>query len=1065
MSITAIYPGYDQPDIGRVTYGGNTYTCYVWQRPGALAIIAAIYLELEDGGHTLLDGPRVVVAQSDRAYTMESPKVIGRVDAGGSGCFILHALETETDGTGSIIYRWIFELNDFETGWQSAGATATTHEDALYDVDVVHGSDTDFVLAHKNQSGTEISFGRWEPPWGTADTVWLSTETLECEARVLGVWCSDDVGVDGTVLITRQLDDGGSDPHQLWTFRCDANDGSGSPADVETFGTTNVLVTGTNEYLQVRHALVSSAGSAAIGIVVELQTVADQTATVGPEPYSRYVGWTFVTYEAVVLAEPQNIPGVSLHGAWPYASGVALVNNLYAMIGFTTLTDGQEWQQMNGYVVDLDYIGTLQASAAGVVEAKPVMSWTDGSFDARISGRHSVPGNNVPGITGGVARRMNHLSHTVRPPQYATGSKLKTVETAGVAWELLMPVPDGSEVELHPTQASIRGYEFHHEDPWLHRRDSSEPTAPSTQNVKTCAPWSIGQHVDLGDFAHFSGGVQHVYAGGRLAELGYLWAPQILATSANGSTSDGSGMVDDGEYYYTLTYAWRDEHGHLHRSAPATPLLHTQEADAEGVTIYARTMTISMKDRTVDQGARPISIELWRTYYESGIAATDTTTGTYLFRRVFCTPGTNTATMGIVGTPINDRTDWWQSFDDGQSDAEVALAELLPWQLDTTTLQWNLPTPIPPPACDVSAAWTNRLWVAKNDRIYYSTEFSYYGTQRLAPEFNDVNVYQLDFRGPITGLVPMDESLAVFTRSQVLMIYGEGNDGTGSGATLRHSVIANGIGCIEPRSLVLAPAFGVFFQADRGIYLLSRETGVEYVGKDVEDLVREAGNVRAATLLEDRHQVRFTVNGAPTASDVSPRVLVYDYLRKLWSIIDAPEVGSASTERLNEMQAATSWRGEAGEVLHVFLQSGGLAIERAFDDTVFADTTHTATVAIPIDITTDWISLAGIAGLKRVREVGINTRRLNDGEMSVDYFYDNDGSFNDAQTPETKTWASPAPAYMPGMFAVQKVSAIKLRIYESGSVPQTENVRLEAITLKAGIKRGPRKVPASQRGT
>src|SRR5690606_24518743 len=226
MTVTSVYPGYDQPDIGRVTYGGNTYTCYVWQRPGALAIIAAIYLELEDGGHTLLDGPRVVSAQTSRSYAVECPKVIGRLDGSGSGVFILHGLETETDGSGSTLYRWIFELEDFETGWQPEGAVATTHGSGLYDVDVVHGSDTDFVLANKNTSGTEINIGRWEPPWAVGDTVWLHTPTLECEARVLGIWASDDVGTDGTVLVTRQMADGGSTPHELHTYRVDADDGS-----------------------------------------------------------------------------------------------------------------------------------------------------------------------------------------------------------------------------------------------------------------------------------------------------------------------------------------------------------------------------------------------------------------------------------------------------------------------------------------------------------------------------------------------------------------------------------------------------------------------------------------------------------------------------------------------------------------------------------------------------------------------------------------------------------------------------------------------------------------------
>jgi hypothetical protein len=1058
MALTTAYPHYDQPDVARVTAYGVTYTCHVWQRPGALAIIAAIFVELEDGGHTLIDGPIVVTAQTDRAFEVECPKVIGRMD-GSDGYFILHALETETDGTGSIIYRWIFDLTAIASGWQAQGATATTHPDGLYDVDVVHGSDSDFVLAHKNVSGTEISFGRWEAPWATASTVWLQTDTLECESRVLTVWASDDFGTDGGVYITRQMDDGGASPNELHTYRVDADDGSSNANDQETFGSTRPINgSDTNEHLQVR---IVQATSTRLVVMTEALTVDDRDAEDGISPYGRYVAWVPIREDAGTVAPAQHIAGVSLHGGWQYASGVALTNNVYALVGFKNMADGHEYGQMTGIVVDLDYLETIAAAEAGTVEAKPVATFNDGSFDARISGNSPVSANVV---TVG-SRRMNHISHTARPPQYATGPKLKSVVTAGVAWEYLMPVRDtvADVTELHPTQSSIRAYEFHHEDPWFHRRDSSEPAAPSGANVKCCAPWSIGQGTDLGEFLHFTGGVQHVYAGERLVELGFLWAPEIISLALNGSTADGAGFTNDGVYYYTATYAWRDEHGHLHRSGPADPVAITQAADAEGVNVQLRTMTLSMKDRALDIGVRPVSIEIWRTYYEDGAAAEDG--GTFLFRRVFCQPGVSGAGLLIGETPINDRDEWCQTVTDGSTDANVAVAELLPWQLDTSTLAWNLPTPVPPSACTVACVWNNRLWVVPSehqDQIRYSKEIETLGTQQIAPEFNDVNVYRLDNRGPITGMVPMDNALAVFTRDSIMLMTGDGNDGTGANGSLQHSVIASGIGCIEPRSLVLAPAFGVFFQADRGIYLLTRETGVEYVGASVEDIVREAGNIRAATLLEDRHQVKLVLNRAPTAGVPDPYALTYDYLRKQWSEVDAPAVGSASTARLNEMQGGCAWRGEAGEVLHVFLQSGGLAVERPSDDTTYADTTHTATAGFGIDVTTDWISLAGIAGLKRIREIGITTERVNAGAMSAQYWPERDGDYNDAA--QTFAWPSPAPAYLPIRPAVQKTSAFRVRVWESGTVAQTENVTITGLTASVGVKRGLRKIPASQKG-
>jgi hypothetical protein len=47
---------------------------------------------------------------------------------------------------------------------------------------------------------------------------------------------------------------------------------------------------------------------------------------------------------------------------------------------------------------------------------------------------------------------------------------------------------------------------------------------------------------------------------------------------------------------------------------------------------------------------------------------------------------------------------------------------------------------------------------------------------------------------------------------------------------------------------------------------------------------------------------------------------------------------------------------------------------------------------------------------------------------------------------------------------VQKCTAFRIRIRETGSVPTTENISITAITLIAGVKRGHSRVPAAQIG-
>jgi hypothetical protein len=616
---------------------------------------------------------------------------------------------------------------------------------------------------------------------------------------------------------------------------------------------------------------------------------------------------------------------------------------------------------------------------------------------------------------------------------------------------------EGSRLELHPTRAAIRGYQFHHGAPWGHRRDDTEPNADTSANVKTCAPWAKSRATDLGEMLHFAGGVQQIYAGDDVVELGFLWAPEVLWIDSTDTVN--ANLEDGGVYYYTATYS-HIQNGRIHRSAPASPVQFTNLApNAQSMRVYVRTMTISMKDReTVLGQASPITLEIWRTYYEDGASVEDG--GTHVFKRVFCEEPSGV--YPIVDTPVNDRDEWYMTVVDGQGDAELRRAESLAWQLDTTTLTWNIPPPIPPPACDVACEWENRLWTAKGSLIHYSNELIYIGAQIGAPEFSTNNVFNTHGIGRITGLIPMDNRLFVTTRDGIYALVGDGNLRVGTGSTLRLEVVVEGIGCIEPASIVIIPAIGFTFQSANGLYAFTRETGIDYIGAPVEDLVREAGNVRAATLLEDRHQIRFTINRSPTGIVPDPYVLTWDYLRNKWSEIDAPAVASATTARLNEMVDACAWRGEEGETLHVFLQHNGLAVERAASDTVYADTAYSGAAGVAMDARTGWIEFGEFV---RIRKLGLLFDRPHESDITVEIAIDRNGTYAETVV-QTIAIAAGAPAYYEVPLQTQKMAAIMVRIYESGTVDQTENLRLVRMTFLVGRRKGLRAVPAVQvRGT
>lgn len=198
--------------------------------------------------------------------------------------------------------------------------------------------------------------------------------------------------------------------------------------------------------------------------------------------------------------------------------------------------------------------------------------------------------------------------------------------------------------------------------------------------------------------------------------------------------------------------------------------------------------------------------------------------------------------------------------------------------------------------------------------------------------------------------------------------------------------------------------------------------------------------------------------------ETRPWVLVYDWNVRKWSRADL--VQTSTSPRLSEVVDAAAWGGIGDADAHAVLLQDGLIIERSSGDALqWSDQTSTGTVGIPIDITTAWIHFAGINGYKRIRSIGVETIRVDDEAIAVTLEYDRSGSHTGLEIePSEYEWDEPAPPYLRIRPRVQKVNAVRLRIYESPTVGITENVRVVALTFDVGIKPGLRRVADGQIG-
>ncbi len=1059
MPSTTIYAGVDQPDVASLTTGGVFFRCYVCRNAARNTIDASIFTEQEHGQEVLAWTGIIRDVENDggAAESGDSPRVV----AVGSE-FIVHWIEGRTTFTPTGVFRAVFDAAAIASGWTLLNSTPIG-DHGLYDVCAIRGGSGIVVARQSSGANTSIVVARFASPWAWAGAVWTNTDAVGMDPRVLTVVSALDGGSDTVVAYQN-----GS--QEIHARRYDTADGA-NPATAEIFADFGTSV---DDVECCAIGLCNTQTSDEVVVVAEVCLAADVTtgATGNAYGYRSLIYKTIRGSTCASLTSTQHCPNLHLVSKpWARGSGVALQDNVYCLAAFKSLSDGQEWDQSYGFVLNLGKLEWSSGAAVGSLRPYPVSAINTGAL---IDGRKTATSPALVAASGPGApgKRMNHLSGVSGAPTFGLGPDATSVTVAAVFWEQLVAQQDSDVTEgsFQPAKASVRGVRFHHADPWS-RLDSSEPSYTADTNFRGLSRYSVGESVEVAGGLVYGGGVMSTYDGRQLVELGFLWRPEI--TLVNGTT--GAAGIDAGTYWYTAVVEWPDTTGRVHRSAPATPVRATFASDQSSVAVTVRSINLSMKDlRSHYPSAAGISVVLYRTALsattsepemDSDAADTTTTTSDLVFRRVYSGPLSG---AGLEDTPVSDPGVARTAHTDLNTNGAVRFNDLLPWQLNTSTLQWSPATPIPTPSARVMTTWRNRLWIVPADDpriIRYSDEILPIGSQTAAPEFFESNVLRFDSLGLVTAMYAMDNALVVFAQGRIYGVTGAGNDGTGTGASLSVQVLAEGVSCVEPRSLVYVPGIGLMFQSEKGIVALSRGQGIlDTIGSPVEDLVREMGNIRSATHMPDRFEVHFVGNRAPSGSTPDPVVAIFNYQFKQWTTAELPNIAAASSA-LNALQSGCAWRGRQGDTCHVVLAQRGLAIERGSSDATYADVPSDDTpVAIPVDIQLGWLSFAGVSGYQRIRDIRVQLAKPQASEVSVTLDYEINGAYDAAET-DTFVATSPSPGELRVRPRIQKCTAIRIRIFESGSVPNTENIQIVSTTLIVGVYRGASRIPDTQIAT
>jgi len=337
----------------------------------------------------------------------------------------------------------------------------------------------------------------------------------------------------------------------------------------------------------------------------------------------------------------------------------------------------------------------------------------------------------------------------------------------------------------------------------------------------------------LAQTLHVANGVLTMYDGVRSVEHGFFIYPENITASI----TTGVGNIAAGQYQYQVVYAWTDNLGQIHRSAPSIAITVTTSAANNTINLTIPTLRLTEKNAI---------IEVYRTENLQTIFYKVTTYSSPIF---------------------NDTTVDTVTFSDALADSDIISHEPI---YTTGGVLENIVAP----QSSICEVFNNRVWLAgltDPNKIV----FSKIRNEGYPVEFNDT-LYRLinPYGGNIMSIKAMDDKLVIFKETAIYYISGNGPNNLGQlDDFIDATLISSDVGCVNRDSVVIAPD-GLFFQSSKGIYLLSRSLQVGYVGAQVE--AYNNLTITSAKTVQTKNTVRFGTEEGLT--------LVYNYFLQKWSI-------------------------------------------------------------------------------------------------------------------------------------------------------------------------------------
>ena len=495
-----------------------------------------------------------------------------------------------------------------------------------------------------------------------------------------------------------------------------------------------------------------------------------------------------------------------------------------------------------------------------------------------------------------------------------------------------------------------------------------------------------------------NGGLLEQYDGSGVTELGFTIDPDQV--SAVGATSGG--VLGAGRWIYYLTYSWTDANGNLHQSAPSLGIVvNFTTGTTNQVTLNWAGLFCTQKSN--------VTVNLYRTL-------TDGTTA-YLLASVSPSQFMNPSGYG------------WGSLsyvDNGTSDSILQSSQTLYTQGGAV-----LDNIAPPPSMIL---WTNnnRIWCIDSENAETTIEYSKTASSGTGISFS-TGLLELVIdskNGLITGASPMDEKTVILKQNGAGYFIGDGANDSGSGSTITgFQFIPSDTGCVNSKSVILFPD-GVLFKSLKGTYILTRGGQIFYFAPEVE--AYNTQDVQSSLITGNRNQIRFLTSSGSS--------LLYDYVFKQWSFF-------------------TNHTGFSADVCN------GLYTYVRTDGSVYQENTSTFldnATSYNLGATVFWVKATSIQNFQRLRRIAVLGDYQGAAGHGIQVTAYWDWSTNPSSVVSYLFDGSSSVYQFRERVSQQKGNAIQFNLMEITTGASGEYMDFSDLGFEIGVKKGLRKLPASQ---